>query len=93
MTMVTAKQLRENLSQYLDRMEAGEEVAIIRHSEIIGSLKPEKKKAVSNGPKIVAAIEKYYDYLEKNNIKLKTDPDKSAKELYHEILDEKYGLK
>jgi antitoxin (DNA-binding transcriptional repressor) of toxin-antitoxin stability system len=39
MTTVTAKTLRSHLSQYLDRLEKGEEIVIIRHSEIIGSLK------------------------------------------------------
>lgn len=36
MTSVTAKELRQNLSKYLDRMEAGEEIAIIRRSTITG---------------------------------------------------------
>lgn len=33
MTTVTAKQLRENLSDIIDRVEAGEEVVVIRHSK------------------------------------------------------------
>lgn len=92
MVTVTAKQLRENLSEYLDRMEAGEEIAVIRHSEIIGRLKPAKKPATSNSAAIIAAIEAYKASLEKNNITIVSDPNKSAKELYHDALDEKYGL-
>ena len=93
MTTVTAKQLRENLSEYLDRMEAGEEIAVIRRSEIIGKLKPSKKPQRGNGAAIGAALDDYYRYLKKNKITFSDDPNKSAKELYHEILDEKYGLK
>lgn len=87
MTTVTAKQLRENLSEYLDRLAAGEEIAVIRHSEIIGKLKPIKKAKKGNGPAIIAAFKEYQDYIQKNNITFKSDPNKSIKQLYHEAMD------
>jgi|GEM_PF-1471574 antitoxin (DNA-binding transcriptional repressor) of toxin-antitoxin stability system len=93
MTTVTAKQLRENLSLYLDRMEAGEEIAVIRHSAIIGRLKPAQKARKGNGMAVVAAIGEYHKYLDDNGIKFDVDLNKSVKELYHEALnnDPKYA--
>ncbi|MEK7059711.1 MAG: GNAT family N-acetyltransferase [Patescibacteria group bacterium] len=40
MEMVSAKELRRHLKDYLDRLERGEEVTIIRNSMVIGSLVP-----------------------------------------------------
>ena len=58
MTTVTAKTLRDNLSQYLDRLQKGEEIMIIRHSEIIGTLKPATQGTIPNGATIAAMLER-----------------------------------
>lgn len=86
MTTVTAKELREHLSDIIDRVEAGEEVVVIRRSRPAIRLIAEPAKK-SNGAAIVAATERYYKYIDDNNITFNTDPDKSIKELYHELMD------
>lgn len=93
MTSVTAKELRQNLSEYLDRMEAGEEIAVIRRSKIIGKMKPNKGPEKGNGPAISAAIKRYHAYIKAAGITFNADPNKSAKELYHEAMnnDPKYA--
>ena len=90
MTTVTAKTLRDNLSQYLDRVEKGEEIMIIRHSEIIGTLKPAHLTAPSNGIALNAMFERNKKFFQSN--KNLTDENVSTKEIYHQTLDEKYGL-
>lgn len=90
MVTVTAKTLRDNLSQYLDRLEAGEEVIIIRHSEIIGSLKPTNSTATSNGPAIAARLARSQSFFAAN---AKLVPGAAtAKDLYHQALLDKHGL-
>lgn len=84
MTTVTAKELRENLSQYLDRMAAGEEISIIRRSEIIGTLAPEKASSSYNGAVIAAKLEKLLPELKKS--KHFSDPHKT----YRQLRDEMY---
>ena len=90
MTTVTAKKLRDNLSQYLDKLEGGEEVVIIRNSEIIGSLQPVSPGSAPNGQAVAAMLDRNNDYFKSNR---GMSPDNlSAKELYHKALDDKYGL-
>jgi antitoxin (DNA-binding transcriptional repressor) of toxin-antitoxin stability system len=88
MITVTAKTLRDNLSQYLDRLEKGEEIVIIRRSEIIGSLKPNSLTATSNGPTVAAMLERNKNFF-KANAKLAPE-NVPTKELYHRALDEKH---
>lgn len=90
MTTVTAKTLRDNLSQYLDRLEKGEEIVIIRHSEIIGSLKPSNVAARSNGTAVKAMLKRNNTFF-KANAKLESD-NVPTKELYRRALEEKYGI-
>lgn len=73
-------------------MEAGEEIAVIRRSRIIGKLKPTKPSR-GNGPAIALAIKRYQAYIAAAGITFNTDPNKSIKELYHEALnaDPKYA--
>ena len=90
MTTVTAKTLRDNLSQYLDRLENGEEITIIRHSEIIGTLKPATLATTSNGSAITAMLKRNKSFFVANR---GLSPDNvAAKDLYHQALDKKYGL-
>jgi antitoxin (DNA-binding transcriptional repressor) of toxin-antitoxin stability system len=90
MTTVTAKALRDNLSNYLDRLEEGEEIVIIRHSEIIGSLKPNDTASTSNGRAVAAMLERNKVFFGANT-HLSTEGS-SSKDLYHEALEEKYDL-
>jgi len=91
MTTVTAKELRENLSSIIDRVENGEEIAVVRQSKIAIQLIPHRTPPKSNGKQVAAAIKRYQKYIKDNNITFNADPNKSIKQLYHEALDEKYG--
>ena len=88
MTTTTAKKLRENLSEYLDRLQQGEEIVIIRHSEIIGVLKPAKEIRTSNGTSVAAMFDRNRKFFESNKDKVSDLLD--AKEIYHQALDEQY---
>jgi antitoxin (DNA-binding transcriptional repressor) of toxin-antitoxin stability system len=88
MITTTAKKLRENLSEYLDRLQQGEEIVIIRHSEIIGVLKPAKELRTSNGTSVAAMFDRNRKFFESNKDKVSDLLD--AKEIYHQALDEQY---
>jgi len=88
MTTVTAKKLRDNLSNYLDRLQKGEEIIIIRHSEIIGVLKPTQVFHNNNGSTVSAMLERNRGFFQSNN-KL-VDNSVSSKDLYHKALDEQF---
>jgi antitoxin (DNA-binding transcriptional repressor) of toxin-antitoxin stability system len=90
MTTITAKKLRENLSEYLDKLQAGEEIIIIRHSEVIGSLKPTKTLPTPNGQAIGDMLKRNKEFFKAN--KELVPKTVSAKAMYHQALDEKYGL-
>jgi antitoxin (DNA-binding transcriptional repressor) of toxin-antitoxin stability system len=89
MTSVTAKKLRDNLSEYLDRLQKGEEILIIRHSEIIGSLKPAQDPASGNGTAVAAMLNRNREMFQQNRDL--TDKAVPTKELYHGALDEKHS--
>ncbi len=88
MTTTTAKKLRENLSEYLDRLQQGEEIVIIRHSEIIGVLKPAKEIRTSNGASVAAMLDRNWKFFESNKDKVSDNLD--TKEIYNQALDEQY---
>lgn len=92
-TTITAKELREHLSEYLDRAQGGEEIAIIRRSKITARLvplaQPQQGKGddyTSNGGAIAAGARKYYQYLSDNKIVPAIDPSKTFKQLYRESM-------
>lgn len=89
MLSVTAKNLRDNLSEYLDRLQKGEEIVIIRHSEIVGTLKPAKNEITGNGTVIASMLERNKALFGRN--KHLTQESITTKELYHEALNEKYS--
>ncbi len=89
MISVTAKNLRDNLSEYLDRLQKGEEIVIIRHSEIVGTLKPVKNETTGNGTAVASMLDRNKALFSHN--KHLTDESITTKELYHEALSEKYS--
>jgi antitoxin (DNA-binding transcriptional repressor) of toxin-antitoxin stability system len=89
MISVTAKNLRDNLSEYLDRLQKGEEIVIIRHSEIVGTLKPADNKIMGNGSAIGAMLQRNKATFIHN--KGLTNESLSTKELYHKALNEDYS--
>ena len=88
MTTVTAKKLRENLSEYLDRLQKGEEIVIIRHSKVIGTLKPAKELRTVSGTNISAMFDRNRKFFEDNRDKINAALD--TKNIYHQALDEQY---
>jgi antitoxin (DNA-binding transcriptional repressor) of toxin-antitoxin stability system len=89
MISVTAKNLRDNLSEYLDRLQNGEEIVIIRHSKIVGTLKPAKNETAGNGASVASMLDRNKALFTHN--KLLTEESITTKELYHEALSEKYS--
>lgn len=89
MISVTAKNLRDNLSEYLDRLQKGEEIIIIRHSEIVGTLKPFKNETTGNGVIVASMLDRNKALFSRN--KNLTKKSVTTKELYHKTLDEKYS--
>lgn len=87
MTSVTAKKLRDNLSEYLDRLQEGEEIRIIRHSEIIGSLKPSKRTIKGNGKTVARMLARGKEVFSQNGGL--TDQSTPIDELYKKALVEK----
>jgi antitoxin (DNA-binding transcriptional repressor) of toxin-antitoxin stability system len=88
MTTATAKKLRENLSEYLDRLQRGEEIVIIRHSEVIGILKPAKELRTCSGSNVSAMFNRNRKFFKSNEGKVSDSFD--TKEIYHQALDEQY---
>ena len=88
MTTTTAKQLRDHLSEYLDRLQQGEEIVIIRHSEIIGVLKPVQGLRAGNGFSVAAMFDRNRKFFEGNKGMVSDLLD--AKEIYHQALDEQH---
>lgn len=91
MTSVTAKQLRENLSEIMDKVENGQEIVVIRHSRPAIHLVPAQLKTDSS-KRVAEGIDRYLSYAKAAGIKSSLDPNKSFKQLYRESLanDPKY---
>ena len=91
MITITAKKLLENISFYLDKLENGDEIIIIRHSKIIGSLKPAIHSFTANGSDIAAMLKRNKDFF-KNNSGL-VPKSISTRKLYHQALKNKYAAR
>lgn len=86
MKTITAVELRKNMGEIFRRVQNGEEVSVTYRDQIsarIVAVKPRvKNKSRPSGLDILnAAPRKGYKF----------DPEKSTKELYHEMLNEKYA--
>lgn len=79
MPIITAKELRANLSEYLDRIEAGEEFEIFRRSHVVGRLQPSNEPAKGNGSEIVAAIKHFQRQCHESEIKVVAPLTESSK--------------
>lgn len=88
MNTITAKELRDNLAEIAKRVEAGEHIYVSYRNKLSFKLEP----ATPPEPKRnrLAGLEAFLAAPKKPS---KHDPDKTAKEIYHELLDKKYGSK
>ncbi len=86
MTTVTAKQLRENLSDIIDRVESGEEVIVIRHSRPSIRLTPERPaESDYSGDQVGQRLDALLGSLPKNISPTMRDPAKDYKQLRDEL--------
>jgi prevent-host-death family protein len=89
MNTVTAKELRDNLDQIVKRVMRGESIKVTYRSKAAFTLQPEKPN-YSLLPGSAQAMKKFSEETRKlRNSKKQPffDPNKSTKELYHELLD------
>lgn len=98
MKTITAKELRDNLDQIVQRVRTGETIKVTYRSKPAFILQPEHliKTSIEQGSQ--AAMEQFFnETIKLNNSKkeLFLDSNKSSKVLYHEMLDndKKYSYK
>ncbi len=86
MNTITAKELRDNLGKIAKRVEGGEHIYVSYRNKLSFKLEPAQKSA----PKVknLAGLEAFLDAPKKSS---PYDPQKSVKQIYHELLDKKYG--
>ncbi len=90
MTTITAVELRKNMGEILRRVAGGEEIIVTYRDHTKVRMSSDRRTDSGELPKRMAGL----DALLKAPRKPSTlDPNKPIKELYHEMLDEKYGIK
>lgn len=92
MTTISAKELRENLSDYLKRSAGGEEIEVRYHSQPIVRLSPAGGKSQYTGDKVGERLDKLLQKLPETISAMMQDPDKTYKQLRDEAYrrDSKY---
>lgn len=86
MTIISAKELRLNLSEYLKRAMEGEEIEVIYRSKPAVKLLSAIRQPTGNSAAVAAALR---DYSQKvKSVPTALQRDKSVKELYHDMLDQ-----
>ncbi len=86
MKTITAVELRKNMGDVFARVQNGEEVRVTyRNSQpvLLAPVQQKTKKTTMTGLEALQKVRPKVSSL---------DPNKSIKELYHEMLDEKYGF-
>ena len=89
MITITAKELRDNLEKHVKRTSRGESIKVTYRSKPAFTFQPEKT-AESLLPGSKEAMKRFVEETHKlRNSKKQSvfDPNKSTKELYHEMLD------
>lgn len=89
MLTITAKELRDNLEEYVKRAKRGESIHVTYRSEPAFTLQPEKP-STTLVPGSKQAMQKFLEETRKLRSSQKQsvfDSNKSVKELYHEALD------
>lgn len=89
MNTITAKELRDNLGEIAKRVSAGEQMRVSYRNKELFELRPivaKKTEPTNSMPGLEALLK-----IPRKPSKL--DPNKTIKQIYHEMLDEKYGRK
>ncbi len=86
MLTISAKELRINLSEYLKRAMAGEEIEVIYHSKPAVKLLSATHQTHGNAPEVIKAIRDYNQKVK--SVSSSIDPITSVKEQYHAMLDQ-----
>lgn len=90
MQTITAKELRDNLGQYVQRARRGESIKVTYRSKPAFTLQADTPKSSNPEPGSPAAMREFIRLVhEMNKVpRVSTlDPTKSIKQLYHESLD------
>lgn len=90
MKTIAAKELRTNLDEIVRRVRGGETMRVTYRSQPAFILQPEKPKKAGPTPGSPAAMKLFLasaETMRKSAKKTVLDPNKSIKELYHEMLD------
>lgn len=85
MTVITAKELRDNLGEVSKRVSAGEHIYISYRNKLTMKLEPVLENDQAREP--LAGLKAFLAAPKKPSL---YDPRKSTKQIYHELLDEKY---
>ncbi|MDZ7744466.1 MAG: hypothetical protein U5K77_01770 [Candidatus Saccharibacteria bacterium] len=88
MKTISAKELRDNLGEITKRVSAGEHIYVSYRNKLSFKLEPATPPKPAR--KKLAGLEAFLAAPKKPS---QHNPDKPAKEIYHELLDEKYGSK
>lgn len=90
MKTITAKELRDNLNKVVDQVRAGERIRVTYRSKPAFTITPESPSSKRIEPGSNQALK---NFLKRVNARKQThkkhvfNPEKSVKELYHEMLD------
>jgi prevent-host-death family protein len=90
MKTITAKELRDDLQNVVRRAQAGERIRVTYRSQPAFTLVPAKQPKRQPEPGSPEAMQQFLKRVEsrrKHTGKPVFDPNKSIKELYHEMLD------
>jgi prevent-host-death family protein len=92
MTTITALELRKNLDSIVRRVQAGERIKVTYRSKPAFTLEPEASNPDKPVPGSPEAMQNFLAKAKQHRNKIKAsgirfDPNKSVKELYHEMLD------
>ena len=90
MKTISAKDLRDNLDEIVKRARRGESIRVTYRSKVAFIIQPDGPIDSSPTPGSRAAMQNYvHEVREINKVPRKSelDPNKSIKELYHNMLD------
>ena len=92
---ISIQQIRDDLNGFIDGLAQGNSYTVLRRSRKVAEVSGKSmEKPTKPVPGSKEAMREFLDIAAKIRAESKgnLDPNKSIKELYHEMLDEKYGF-